>query len=118
MRKIYKGKPESGEPEVGPFIQLLFLKPKTKKRAVTEPRKYLEACIYAMDLKKGKKYNLFLAAQPGKMASNKGRMARFFMTAPPVLVNKKSTRKILSVTCPTCGKCLTSNNFFTLDWGW
>ena len=82
------------------------MKPKTKKRSrsVDEPRKYLEACIYAMDLKKGKKYNLFLASQPGTMASKKGKMARFFMTAPPVLASKKSTRKILAVTCPTCGK--------------
>ena len=114
--QIFKGKPAKGEPEVGPFVQLLFLKPKTKKhpevRSVKEPRKYLEACIYSMDLKKGKKYHLFLAAQPGMMSSKKGRMARFFMTAPPVFSSKKSTRKIMEVTCPTCGKFIIS--FFIL----
>lgn len=45
-------------------------------RSVKEPSRYLEACIYAMDLKKGKKYNLFLASQPGSMSSKKGKMAR------------------------------------------
>ena len=111
--QIFKGKPAAGEAAVGPFVQLLFLKPRSSKQsrrpeprsAAEEPRKYLEACIYEMDLKRGKRYNLFLAAQPGGTpASKKGRMARFFMTAPPVLSSNKSTRKILAVTCPTCGE--------------
>ena len=108
---IFKGKPKAGEQEVGPLVQLLFLKPKSKKkqevRSVKEPKKYLEACIYEMGLKKGKKYNLFLATQPGKMSSKKGQLARFVMTSPPVLSSKKSSRKILAVTCPgtACGEC-------------
>ena len=57
-----------------------------------------------MDLKKGKKYNIFLAAQPGTMSSEKGKMARFVMTSPPILSSKKSTRKIKSAACPKCGK--------------
>ena len=107
--QIFKGKPKKGEQAVGPLVQLLFLKPREKKkqevRSVKEPRKYLEACIYEMGLKKGKKYNLFLASQPGKMGSKKGRMARFVMTSPPVLSSKKSSRRILAVTCPSCGEC-------------
>ena len=105
--KVFKGEDKEGENPVGSFIQLLFLKPKMRKhpvRSVNEPRKYLEACIYSMDLKKGKKYHLFLATQPGAMASKKGKMARFLMTGPPILSSKKSTRKILEVTCPKCGK--------------
>ena len=106
--QILKGKPKKGEQAVGPLVQLLFLKPRTKKkqevRSVKEPKKYLEACIYEMDLKKGKKYNLFLASQPGKMSSQKGRMARFVMTSPPVLSSKKSTRRILALSCPGCGE--------------
>lgn len=78
--KVYKGQPGPGQDAIGPFVQLLFLKPRIQRRpevrSIKEPRRYLEACIYAMDLKKGKKYNLFLAAQPGSMASKKGKMAR------------------------------------------
>ena len=78
---MYKGQSAAGEDTIGPFVQLLFLKPQVNKkrpevRSVKEPRRYLEACIYAMDLKKGKKYNLFLASQPGSMSSKKGKMAR------------------------------------------
>ena len=111
MLQIFKGKPKKGEQAVGPLVQLLFLKPRSKKkqevRSVKEPKKYLEACIYEMGLKKGKKYNLFLATQPGKMSSKKGQMARFVMTSPPVLSSNKSSRKILAVTCPgtACGEC-------------
>ena len=78
--KVYKGQQGPGQDAIGPFVQLLFLKPRIQRRpevrSIKEPRRYLEACIYAMDLKKGKKYNLFLAAQPGSMASKKGKMAR------------------------------------------
>ena len=76
---MYKGPSDSGQDTIGPFIQLLFLKPQVRRpraRSVQKPSRYLEACIYAMDLKKGKKYNLFLASQPGSMASKKGKMAR------------------------------------------
>ena len=91
-------------------MQLLFLKPRPAggragRRAVPEPRRYLEACIYSLDLALGKRYNLFLSAQPGPApASKKGRLARYLMTAPPILASKKSTRKILGVTCPDCGE--------------
>ena len=76
---MYKGQSDPGQDSIGPFIQLLFLKPQVRRpraRSVQKPSRYLEACIYAMDLKKGKKYNLFLASQPGSMASKKGKMAR------------------------------------------
>ena len=106
---MFKGGPKEGDGSVGPLLQLLFIKPKNSKnqlevRSLPESRKYLEACIYEMDLKKGKKYNLFLASQPGIMSSEKGKMARYVMTSPPILASKKSRRKITSATCSKCGK--------------
>jgi len=106
VKKVFKGDAEEGS--VGPLLQLLFIKPKTFKnqpevRSLPESRKYLEACIYEMDLKKGKKYNLFLARQPGTMSSEKGKMARYVMTSPPILSSRKSRRKIISATCTKCG---------------
>ena len=101
------------------MLQLLFIKPKSELkrpeiRSLPESRRYLEACIYEMDLKKGKKYHLFLAAQPGEMRSAKGKMARYVMTSPPVLSTKKSTKKISSVTCEHCGKFSFMYDFFFL----
>ena len=109
VKKVFKGDAKEDGGSVGPLLQLLFIKPKTSKhqpeiRSLPESRKYLEACIYEMDLKKGKKYNLFLASQPGMMSSEKGKMARYVMTSPPILASKKSRRKITSATCSKCGK--------------
>ena len=91
----------------GRKLQLLFIKPETRTgpqlRSMPAARSYLEACIYELDLKVGKKYNLFLAAQQGRF-TGKAELARFVMTAPPLLSSKKSLRKIKEATCTNCGE--------------
>ncbi|XP_023348993.1 uncharacterized protein LOC111717759, partial [Eurytemora carolleeae] len=91
--------------EQGRKLQLLFIKPESRTgpqlRSMPAARSYLEACIYELDLKVGKKYNLFLAAQQGKF-TGKAELARFVMTAPPILSSKKSLRKIKEATCSNC----------------
>ena len=91
----------------GQKLQLLFIKPSAKSgpevRSLPSARSYLEACIYEMDLKVGKKYNLFLAAQKGRLMG-KALMARYVMTGPPLLASNKTRKRIEAATCPTCGK--------------
>ena len=112
---MFKGNPKVDK--VGPKLQLLFIKPKEKEESKDGNKKqkdndrltYLEACIYEMDLKAGKRYHLFLASQPGVGQGGKGQLARYVMTSPPILASKKSARKIASVTCPKCGKFFLYN---------
>lgn len=98
----------------GQKLQLLFIKPAPVKtarpelRSLPSARSYLEACIYEMDLKVGKKYNLFLAAQTGRLVG-KARMARYVMTGPPLLASNKTKKRIEAATCKTCGKIAYSH---------
>jgi len=91
----------------GQKLQLLFIKPSAKSgpevRSLPSARSYLEACIYEMDLKVGKKYNLFLAAQKGRLMG-KALMARYVMTGPPLLASNKTRKRIEAATCPTCAR--------------
>jgi hypothetical protein len=103
---------------VGQRLQLLFIKPQEEAamaaappsggrrpelRSLPSARSYLEACIYELDLKPGKRYHLFLAAQPGQL-SGRADLARYVMTGPPLLASKKSAKKILAATCKDCGE--------------
>ena len=124
---------------VGPLLQLLFIKPvsgsargasgnsygRPQVRSLPGPgaRRYQEACIYEMDLKKGKKYSLFLSPQAGvepeggRKQSAKGLMSRYVMTSPPLLATRKTAKQITAVTCPRCGeldiiKYVLSEDFF------
>ena len=107
---------------VGQKLQLLFIKPPEQEaaaapnsgrrpelRSLTTARSYLEACIYQLDLKAGKRYHLFLAAQPGQL-TGRADLARYVMTGPPLLASKKSAKKILAATCKDCGELFLHNN--------
>jgi hypothetical protein len=118
IKELMKSSPGRQSARVGQKLQLLFIKPpeqpvaaaansgrRPELRSLPSARSYLEACIYQLDLKAGKRYHLFLAAQPGQL-TGRADLARYVMTGPPLLASKKSAKKILAATCKDCGKCL------------
>jgi hypothetical protein len=115
IKEVMKASSGQHVTRVGQRLQLLFIKPQEQEqeaanrrpqlRSLPSSRSYLEACIYELDLKAGKRYHLFLATQPGPLTGRAG-LARYLMSGPPLLASKKSAKKILAATCKDCGEFL------------
>ena len=115
IKEVMKASDSRHATRVGQRLQLLFIKPqeqlqaaaaagrRPELRSLPSARSYLEACIYELDLKAGKRYHLFLAAQSGQL-TGRADLVRYVMTGPPLLASKKSAKKILAATCKDCGK--------------